>query len=85
MRLVHTIIINYCDSRCVSRCGNYVVRVGWLYSHTECLIPLHNVISQDGDSCHTHTLSLCSGGGNNHFSLKQYKVHHSCDVQDKNV
>ena len=85
VRLVRTIIINYRDSSCASGSGNYVVGVGWLYSHMVRLIALHGVISQDGDGCHTHTLPSCSDGGNNHFSLEQYNVHGSCGVQDRNV
>ena len=65
-----TIIINYGHSSCVSAWGNHVQRVGCLYDYTECLIFLHNVISQDGYGSHTDTLALYSCGWNHHFSLK---------------
>ena len=74
MTPVLTIIINYGDSSCVSTWGDHVQRVCWLYHQLECLIPLHNGISEDGYGCHTDTLALCGCGRNHHFTCKQCEV-----------
>ena len=75
MKLVLTIIINYGDSNCASISYNHVQRVCWLYHQLECLIPLHNGISEDVYGSHTDTLALYSCGWNHHFPLKQHEVH----------
>ena len=74
MTPVLTIIINYGDSSCVSTWGDHVQRVCWLYHQLECLIPLHNGVSEDGYGCHTDTLALYSCGRNYHLHFQQHEV-----------
>ena len=70
MTLVLTIIINYGHGSCASACGDHVQRVCWSYHYNQCLIFLHNVITQDRYGSHTDTLALYSCGRNYHLHLK---------------